>query len=227
MFLKKPVRILLSDDHSLLRTGVITMLRDEKDILIVGEAEDGEQLIDKYFKLMPDIVISDISMPKMSGIDALAKIKKKDPAAKALFLSMYEGEEYIYSIYKAGGSGLINKNIVKGELLFAIKKVLEGNYYFGAKIQAGDLDEIITKYSSKKLFNIEKTKILLTDREKRVLALIGEAKTSNDIATELELSKRTVDSHRTNIMQKLNLKSLPELIRFAVNYVTELRKMGK
>jgi DNA-binding NarL/FixJ family response regulator len=227
MFLKKPVRILLSDDHSLLRTGVITMLRDEKDILIVGEAEDGEQLIDKYFKLMPDIVISDISMPKMSGIDALAKIKKKDPAAKALFLSMYEGEEYIYSIYKAGGSGLINKNIVKGELLFAIKKVLEGNYYFGAKIQAGDLDEIITKYSSKKLFNIEKTKILLTDREKQVLALIGEAKTSNDIATELELSKRTVDSHRTNIMQKLNLKSLPELIRFAVNYVTELRKMGK
>lgn len=227
MFLKKPVRILLSDDHSLLRTGIISMLKDEKEILIVGEAEDGEQLIDKYFKLMPDIVISDISMPKMSGIDALAKIKKKDPAAKALFLSMYEGEEYIYSIYKAGGSGLINKNIVKGELLFAIKKVLEGNYYFGAKIQAGDLNEIITKYSSKKLFNIERTKILLTDREKQVLALIGEAKTSNDIATELELSKRTVDSHRTNIMQKLNLKSLPELIRFAVNYVTELRKMGK
>jgi DNA-binding NarL/FixJ family response regulator len=227
MFLKKPVRILLSDDHSLLRTGVISMLKDEKDILIVGEAEDGEQLIDKYFKLMPDIIISDISMPKMSGIDALAKIKRKDSSAKALFLSMYEGEEYIYSIYKAGGSGLINKNIVKGELLFAIKKVLEGNYYFGANIQAGNLNEIISKYSSKKLFNIEKTKLILTDREKQVLTLIGEAKTSSVIAIELDLSKRTIDTHRTNIMQKLNLKSLPELIRFAVKYVIELRKTGK
>jgi len=227
MFLKKPIRILLSDDHSLLRTGVISMLKDEEDILIVGEAEDGEQLVDKYFKLMPDIIISDISMPKMSGIDALVKIKRREPTAKALFLSMYEGEEYVYSIYKAGGSGLINKNIVKGELLFAIKKVLEGNYYFGPKVQAKELDEIITKYSAKKIFNLEKTKLILTDREKQVLTLIGEAKTSNDIATELELSKRTIDTHRTNIMQKLNLKSLPELIRFAVNYATELKKMGK
>ncbi|MGA8263426.1 MAG: response regulator transcription factor [Ignavibacteriaceae bacterium] len=227
MSLRKTVRILLSDDHSLLRTGVISMLKDEKNFLIVGEAENGEQLIDKYFKLIPDIIISDISMPKMSGIDAFAKIKKKEPLAKALFLSMYEGEEYIYSIYKAGGSGLINKNIVKGELLFAIKKVLEGNYYFGAKIQARELDEIVTKYSTKKLFNLKKTNLILTDREMQVLSLIGEAKTSNDIAVQLDLSKRTVDTHRTNIMQKLNLKSLPELIRFAVNYVIELRKTGR
>ena len=224
MFLKKPVRILLCDDHSLLRNGVISMLKDEGDILIVGEAENGEQLIDKYFKLIPDIIITDISMPKLSGIEAISRIKKKEPTAKALFLSMYEGEEYIYSIYKAGGSGLLNKNIVKGELLFAIKKVLEGNYYFGPKIQAGDLNGIITKYSAKKFFDLRKTRLLLTDREMQVLTLIGEANTSSDIAKKLELSKRTVDTHRTNIMQKLNLKTLPELIRFAVNYNIELRK---
>ncbi len=227
MFRKTPIRILLSDDHSLLRTGVMTMLKDESDILIVGEAEDGEQLIDKYFKLVPDLIISDISMPKLSGIDAFSKIKKKEPTAKALFLSMYEGEEYIFSIYKTGGSGLINKNIVKGELLFAISKVLEGNHYFGANVSAGDLNKIITKYSAKKFFDLKKTHLILTEREREVLALIGEAKTSTEIASKLELSKRTVDSHRTNIMQKLNLKSLPELIRYAVNYNTELKKTDK
>ena len=221
---KKTVRILLCDDHFLIRNGVLDMLKNEKDILIVGEAEDGEQLIDKYFKLMPDIIITDISMPKLSGIEAVSRIKRKEPTAKALFLSMYEGEEYIYSIYKAGGSGLINKNTVKGELLFAIKKVLEGNYYFGAKIQPDDLNKIITKYSTKKILNLIKPHLLLTDREMQVLVLIGEAKTSQDIAAKLELGKRTIDTHRSNIMQKLNLKTLPELIRFAVSYNIESRK---
>jgi DNA-binding NarL/FixJ family response regulator len=213
------IRILVADDHNLFRSGIINLMENEKDIFVVGEAENGEELIKKYFELKPDIVIADISMPGINGIDALTEIKKKDNDVKFLFLSMFEGEEYIYSCIKAGGMGLISKKVLKGELLYALKTVSAGNRYFGADVSEEELNKILNKYDRETLKPEFKNKNnLLTERESQILKLISEGLTSNEIAEKLFISKRTIDSHRTNIMQKLNLKSLPELIKYAINF---------
>jgi len=211
------IRILVADDHNLFRNGIINLLSDEKDIFVVGEAESGEDLIKKYFQLKPDMVLADISMPDMNGIEALKKIKEDDQSVKFLFLSMYEGDEYIYYCYNIGGMGLISKKVFKGELLFAIRTVSEGRKYFGINITEEKLNEILERYNKNNLY-IEPFNEFLTPREKQILNLISEGCTSNEIAEKLYLSKRTIDTHRTHLMQKLNLKSFPELIKYAINY---------
>ncbi len=215
---KQIIRILIGDDHSLFRSGITRLLNDDESIFLVGEAENGKELIEKYFELNPDLVLADISMPKLSGTDAISRIKQKDKKVKALFLSMHDGEEYIYYSLKAGGMGLVNKNIMQGELLFAIKQVYSGKYYFGPGITQKKLDEIITKFDNKKIVRKETNEYLLTERERDILNLIGKALTSKEIASKLHLSKRTVDSHRNHLMQKLNIENLPKLIRYAVQY---------
>ena len=162
-------------------------------------------------------------MPKLSGTDAISKIKQKDKNAKALFLSMHDSEEYIYYSIKAGGLGLVNKNIMQGELLFAIKQVYLGKFYFGPGITESHLDEIIKKYDKKEIDGIENVEVILTDREKDILFLIGKALTSMEIASKLDLSKRTIDTHRNHLMQKLNLENLPKLIRYAVQFSNKLK----
>ena len=212
----KNIRILLCDDHSLLREGIISLLKTEKDLLIVGEAENGQELIDKYFQLKPDMIMTDIKMPGITGTDAVKIIKEKDPDVRALFLSMHEGNEFIYYTFKAGGSGLINKNIIKGELVYAIRTILNGDLYFGPDIDSYKLGEIIEQYENKNR-NL-KGNYDITPRETEILKLIGEGFTSVAIADKLDVSKRTIDTHRANLVQKLELKSLPELIRFAVTF---------
>jgi two-component system, NarL family, response regulator NreC len=211
------IRILVADDHNLFRSGIINLMNDEKDIFVIGEAGSGEELIKKYSQLKPDIVLADISMPDMNGIEALKKIKEEDKSAKFLFLSMHEGDEYIYYCYNAGGMGLISKKVLKGELLFAIRTVSENKKYFGINITEEKLNEILERYDKKNLYP-EIINDYLTPREKQILSLISEGFTSNEIAEKLYLSKRTVDTHRTHLMQKLNLKSFPELIKYAINF---------
>ncbi len=156
-------------------------------------------------------------MPEKSGTDALREIKKIDKRVKALFLSMYEGEEYIFYISKIGGKGLINKNIMKGELVYAIRSVFRGEMYFGRTMNDDDLKELYKKY--KKLAEAEIDEyIALSPREKDILIHISNGKTSVEIAQIFQLSKRTVDSHRINLMHKLKIKSLPELINYAVRF---------
>ena len=217
------IRILIGDDHSLFRSGIARLLSDDDDILLVGEAENGEELVEKYFELKPDLLLADISMPKLSGTDAISQIKQKDKNAKALFLSMHDGEEYIYYSIKAGGLGLVNKNIMQGELLFAIKQVHSGKFYFGPGITQSHLDEIIKKYDKKEIVGIENVELILTGREKDILFLIGKALTSMEIASKLNLSKRTIDTHRNHLMQKLKLENLPKLIRYAVQFSNKLK----
>ena len=211
------IRILVADDHNLFRSGIINLMNDEKDIFVVGEAESGEELIKKYLLLKPDIVLADISMPDMDGIDALKKLKEEDQSVKFLFLSMHEGDEYIYYCYNAGGMGLISKKVLKGELLFAIRTVNENKKYFGINIKEEKLNEILERYNKKKLYP-EPVNDNLTPKEKQILNLISEGFTSNEIAEKLFLGKRTIDTHRQHMMQKLNLKSLPELIKYAINF---------
>ncbi|HEX2867241.1 MAG TPA: response regulator transcription factor [Ignavibacteriales bacterium] len=220
------IRIIVADDHSLFRSGIISLLEDAAEIFVVGEATDGTDLYDKYFDLKPDVILVDISMPGMTGIEAIQKIRQKDPSAKALFLSMHEGEEYVYHILNSGGKGLISKNVMKGELVYAIKAVFTGKKYFGAYWTDERLEELKHKYSGDGGSGISHTVLAeaaLTQREIEILKLIGEGYTSNEIALRTGLSKRTVDSHRIHLMGKLGIKSLPELIKYAIQYIIQHR----
>ncbi len=219
---KKIVRIVIADDHTLFRSGIISLIESEENIIIAGEADNGSQLLDKYFELKPDLILLDISMPEMTGLEAAKLIRKQDQKVKILFLSMHEGEDYIYHCIKSGGDGLINKNILKSELIKAISTLMNGNRYFGKNYTDTQIEEIVKRYDS----FIEVPKFIqptrLTEKEKEVLLLISEGLTSSEIADRLNIGKRTVDTHRINIMQKLNLNSLPELIKYSIDYSTAL-----
>ena len=210
------IRLLIADDHNLFREGIKNLLANEKDIFVVGEADSGESLIKKYIELKPDIVLADISMPPLNGPDALIKLKAMKQSPKFLFLSMFSEDEYIYSCAKAGGYGLISKKINGGELLFAIKTVNEGKRYFGVDKTEENIEEIINDFDKKS--KQTRTKHDLTQREEEILKLISKGLTSSEIAEKLFVSKRTIDSHRTHLIQKLNLKSLPELIKYSIDF---------
>ncbi len=216
------IKVLIADDHKLFRRGVVTMLSGFPAISVCGEAEDGEELIKKYFELKPDVLVIDISMPVLSGTAAAKKIKSRDRLAKILFLSMYYSEEHIYTCLVSGGSGLISKNILEEELVFAIKKIYGGEKYFGKDFSGDKLTELILKFESVYLNKINIKKPDLSRRELDVLMLIGEGYTSAEISNKLVIDIRTVDTHRTNIMHKLKLRSLSELIKFAVQYSLSL-----
>ncbi len=219
MYVNKYIRVLIADDHTLFRNGIMSLLESEKDIYIVGEVDNGNDLFNKYFEIMPDIVLADISMPEKSGLEAAKEIKEKDYKAKILFLSMHEEDEYIYHCLKAGGMGLINKNITRGELILAIKKVSEGANYFRNNLSEELIKRIYNKYERTLYKKPALAKDSLTPREESVLRLIGRGLTSNEIAQKLSISRRTVDSFRASIMQKLNIKNLPELIKYAIRYL--------
>ncbi|MGE5680227.1 MAG: response regulator transcription factor [Bacillota bacterium] len=215
--MNQSIRIIVADDHALFRSGIISLLEDAREFFIVGQVENGQELMDKYFELKPDVILTDISMPFISGTDAVRRIKEKDSSVRALFLSMHEGDEYIYYCLKAGGLGLISKNILKGELIYAIRAVFNGQKYFGAKWTDEKLEQLISKFDS---FAGEDPTISnsLSEKELEILKLIGEGLTSSEIAERTALGKRTIDTHRSHLMQKLNLKSLPELIRYAIQF---------
>jgi two-component system response regulator NreC len=219
------IRLLIADDHNLFRQGIINLFESEKDIFIVGEADTGESLLTKYSELKPDVVLADISMPVMSGIDALKKLIEMGESPKFLFLSMYDGDEYIYYCAKAGCMGLVSKKVMKGELLYAVRTVNDGKKYFGMNITEENVKEIIGNFEKKGVRGSSRNE-LITPREEEILKLISEGLTSNEIADRLYVSKRTIDTHRTHLMQKLNLKSLPELIKYSINFFM-VDKSGK
>ncbi len=213
------INIIIADDHKLFRNGLKEILSDLNNLIIIDEAENGSELIKKYFVYYPDIMIVDIAMPVLSGIDAVKQIVKEDSSARALFLSMYESEEYVYGCIEAGGMGLINKNIEIVDLINSINKVYSGNKYF-FNYSEEQLNEIIQKFNNPvKPVSIENEEI--TQREKNILKYISEGLTSTEMAEKLNLSRRTIDTHRSNLIQKLNLKSLPELIKFAIEYYSK------
>lgn len=211
------MRILLADDHKLFRSGLVEILEADPDIEVIDQAENGEEAVQKYFELKPDIVLMDITMPKLYGTDALREITVKDKNARVLFLTMHDDEVFIYQILKFGGLGILNKNTDKQELLNAVKKVYKGEKFFGKEFNNEILDGIVRRFDL--LAGSSNNPIIaLTPREKSVLELIAKGYTSGMIAEELNIGKRTIDAHRTNLMQKLELDSLPELIRYAIKY---------
>jgi DNA-binding NarL/FixJ family response regulator len=218
------IRLLVAEDHNVVRQGLVGILEKYEDICIVGEAEDGKSLVGKYFEHNPDIVLSDISMPRVGGLAAARMILNRKKDAKIIFLSMFDSDEYVYRALDAGASGLISKGVVKNELIFVIRSVMNGETYFLGKSKE-EITEIKERYEhGSEAFNKSKT-YSLTEREREILSLIAEGLSSEEIAQRLYLGKRTVDACRAAIMGKLNIKSLPQLIKYAVETAYDKKRM--
>lgn len=211
------IRLLLADDHNILRQGLIDILERYDDFCIVAEAEDGYNMINKYFAFNPDVVLCDIEMPGLNGMEAAQEILEKDKDAKIIFLSMHNSDEYIYKILQINASGLIPKEIIKNELVTSIRAVAGGEKYFmGKTIQ--EVEKIKVRFDNLKGISGETDSLNLTALEKQILFLVAEGKTSQEISELLHKSKRTIDSQRASIMNKLNLETLPQLIKYAVQF---------
>src|ERR1035437_1521752 len=180
------MRILLCDDHALIRSGIKKHFIDEPRYFVVGEAENGHDLIQKYELLKPELIITDISMPLLSGTDAVKELKSKHPGIKVLFISVLQGEPYIYITIKVGGLGLIAKDILKGELLHAINEVYHGRYYFGPNYDEDEIKRILQKYKNEPLPIYFTPEIKLTIIEEKILEHISNGLTTAEIAQKLE-----------------------------------------
>ncbi|MGE5432772.1 MAG: response regulator [Syntrophomonadaceae bacterium] len=209
------IRVLVAEDHSIVRDGIISLIENIPGLYVVGEACNGRDLVEKYSVLLPDVLISDISMPEMNGIDAVIEIREKYPSVKALFLSIHEGEEFIFHVLKAGGKGLLSKNIIKGELIYAIKLVAKGGKYFGRGYTEEKLQEILEMNTpADPVIVFQDTD--LSRREIEVLQLVCNGYSSSEIAQALEIGKKTVDTHRSSIMKKLGVENTSQLIKHAI-----------
>jgi len=215
----KNIRILICDDHEIVRSGIAKLLDEERWIYIAGEAENGEEMIRKYISLRPDLILADISMPIMSGIEAVKRIKQDYPEAKILFLSMLFDEQYVYCAIKLGASGLLSKNISKDELIYALREITLGRKYFGPLYNDKKISEIIKKYDNSSNLTFDTASVKMTNREEEVLNYISQGLMTEEIGEKMNLGKRTLDKVRTSIMQKFDLKSLPALISFAIHHV--------
>lgn len=207
------IHILLADDHTILRAGLKMMLNAQPDMEVVGEAHDGRQAIQETQRLQPDIVLMDITMPDMNGIVATRQIKKLVPDVKVLVLTMHENDEYVFQALRAGASGYMLKEAADTELITALHVVQSGQFYLSPTAQSvmvGDyLQRVRTGEERDSYSN-------LTEREREILKLVAEGYTNNQIAEQLVISPKTVDTHRTHVMDKLNLHSRAELVKYAM-----------
>jgi DNA-binding NarL/FixJ family response regulator len=205
-------RILIADDHAMVRDGVKNLVSQNKDLSVIGEASSGSEALDLYNKLKPDLLIMDISMPDMNGMEVSKAILASDPAANIVILSMYDDEDYISRCLEYGVKGYVIKNESGTELDYAIKSVLGGKNYFSRHAQ----DVIFKKYSqtvTKK--KLREDVVNLTKREIEIIKLIAEGMTSQEMAEKLFISPRTVETHRANLMKKLGVKNAIELVKKA------------
>ncbi len=207
------VRILLADDHNILRDGMRLLLERQPGFTVVGEAADGRETIELAAEHSPDVVVMDIAMPNLNGIEATRRIVEKRPGIGVVILSMHYDESYVLRSIKAGARAYLLKDALKGELIAAIRAVAEGRSFFSPKISRVLQEDYVEALGRK---GGDDSYELLTDREREILQLVAEGKTNKEIAGALNLSSYTVDTHRTHILQKLNLHSVPELILYAV-----------
>ncbi|UII24192.1 response regulator [Fulvivirga ligni] len=208
----KRYKVIVADDHDLFREGIKTLLKKMNNIVVEGEAKKGSQVVELYKKASPDVVIMDISMPGLNGIEATKEILKYDSTAKIIILSMHDDEEYIGRCLDAGVKGYVIKSESGMELRHTIELVLQGKSYFSHYAQDVVLNRL-KNFRTQKNTSVDHPHI--TKREYQILSLIAQGLTSNAIAEKLFISIRTVETHRTNIMRKLGVKNVVELINKA------------
>ncbi len=211
--MKKQYRIVIAEDHTILREGLKSLLRADPDFDIVGEAEDGRDAIRRVQTLSPDLVLMDLSMPRMNGLDALKEIKKQNPEAKILVLTVHKTEEYVLTTLQAGADGYVLKDATHSELVMAIKNVLMGKRY----LSPGISEKVIEGYlEGRKEIKTSSAWATLTQREREILKLIAEGYKNKEIADYLFISLKTVEKHRANLMRKLDLHNAAALTAYAM-----------
>jgi len=212
----KKIKVLLVDDHQIILDGVKTMLVDEEDIDFIGCASDGAQALEIIKLQLPDIVISDISMPDMTGIELTSKIMELNLPSKVLILSMYTTDDYIYNAIKAGASGILPKQDTNKDMLMeAIKTISDGDDYFSSNISKNFMRSYVSKIKNVNA-NDGLKKFSLTAREKEILKYYVEGFSNQEVAQKLNISVRTVETHKNNIMKKFDFKSTVEMVKFAL-----------
>lgn len=218
-----PIRILVVDDHSVVRQGIITLLEDEEDLLIAGEASDGDEVWDMIETVTPDVVLLDLTMPRMSGIDVIKQIVPAFPAVKILVFSMHNNADYMISAATSGASGYLQKDTSRDEMLRAIRSIAKGELYFPPYASS-----VIIKNLLKQIARNPEPKVeleegndksvwkLITPREQQILKCLTEGMSSKDIAEKFDISSNTVANQRASIMKKANVKNTAELISLAL-----------
>ena len=216
---KSQYRILLADDHALIRHGIRNLISNNPALEVIGEVGDGEELLEFLQVKVPDLLILDIFMPKLTGIEAVSKVKKLYPKIKILMLTMHKNKQYFYHAMSAGADGYLMKEDSDEELLLAIKRVQNGKSYLSPYLSQDFADDVISAYRNNRSSPFE----TLTKREREVLNLVVEGHTSKVMAEMLHLSPRTIDHHRANLLRKFDMKNSVDLVNFAVRngFVTQ------
>jgi len=206
------IRIILADDHNVIRSGLRTLLEQQCNAEVVAEASDGRKAVQLTKELSPDIVIMDIGMAEMNGIEATRKITSDQSHVKVLALSMHSDKRFVLTMLKAGASGYLIKNCAVKELKHALNVIMDNHTYLSPSITGLVLDELVTNQENVAILNSP----TLTAREREVLQLLAEGKSTKEIASELKVSISTVETHRRQIMEKLDLFSVAELTKYAI-----------
>jgi DNA-binding NarL/FixJ family response regulator len=209
----KKVKLLVADDHKIFRQGIKKLLEEESDLQVVGEASDGREAVKKATELKPDVILMDIAMANLNGLEATRQIKKQLPSAKVIMVTMHKNEEYVLQSFQAGASGFILKEGAVEELVSAIRSINSDKSFLSPSISKTLIDAYMRKMETGKT---ETPFDLLTDREREVLQLIAEGYTNREVAKSLFISVKTVEAHRAHIMQKLNIHDIAKLVKYAI-----------
>ena len=206
------IRIILADDHCILRDSLARSFEQETDIEVVGQTGDGLSAISLVQKLMPDIIVMDIGMPELNGMEATRRIAKEFPTVKVIGLSMHSSDKYVREMFKSGASGYLLKSCPFEELLEAVHSVASGKTYISPSI--GNV--VVQEYITAKSMDEKSAFTILSQREREVLQQLAEGKTTKQAATNLNISPKTVEAHRLNIMSKLNIDNVAQLTKYAI-----------
>lgn len=209
----KEIKILIVDDHSVVRKGICQIINDQSDMQVAGEAGDGLEALDKVRELIPDIVLLDIAMPNLSGLEAIGMLKDAVPETKIIILTMHAKESYVHRALNAGILGYVLKDSPSTDIIDAIRAVVRGEYFLSPRIKAGVIDNYL---ESKKTQPIVRGYDLLSEREQQVFRLVVEGKSAKEIADLLFVSPKTIEKHRSNIMNKLGVHGRLELLKYAI-----------
>lgn len=207
------LRVLLCDDHELFREGIKAILRDEPGIDVVGEARDGREAVEKASRLRPDVVLMDMEMPDLNGMEATRRIRQAQPQVKVLMLSMYGEEELVARCLEAGAAGYVLKDVPASQLVYAIQAVGKGGTYMSPQALKGMVERYVGGVRSP-----ETEYDRLTNREREVLKLLAEGLSIKEVAARLTVSVKTADAHKTNLMRKLDVHDRAGLIKWAIRH---------